>query len=459
MSNKSGKAGVTIVILGAIILVALVPWYFVLSRHFSNDDTPGQTPPPAEESPLVDSEPEAGQTPDPEPEPEPAPLPPVEQEAEEEPEYEETVAGIAETHPGLLKELNNVASQYNCISASLVVFDGDTGEYFTYEYGYADKDERQKANIDTKFRVASLAKLTTAVCAMKLVDEDLLDLDTDISTYFGYEVININFPETQITARMLMQHTSSLFDSGAFQVSRDRNSSEPVRYLIEIGSSFRRNRPGTHFEYSNFGYAVLGALCERVSGKTLDTLAREVLFEPLDIDAAYVPDRLLDTENIAVLYNSDHTATQSVQAQLDIGESELLGHDLHLAQGNLTISMLDYARILAMLINGGALGGVRILSAEAVNDMHNANVQGIDYKQGLATRFSSGDFIEHEDFYWHTGSSFGLFAQYVYSKEINRGVVSVTTGATIERSESGMIDVCTELSRIAWSVFDIEEEE
>jgi len=461
MKNRSGKTRVTIVILGAVILIALVPWYFIISGYLSGGDTPEPIPSPPEESSQEDAEPdiEPAVEPTPEPAPESTPMPPDEPEAEEETEPGETVNELAGTHSGLFKELNAVASQYDCVSASLVVFDGDTGEFFTYEYGQADKEARRKVNTDTKFRVASLAKLTTVICAMVLEDEGLLDLDTDISTYFGFDVINSHFPDTPLTARMLMQHTSSIFDSGAFQVSRDRNSSEPVRYLIERGSSFRRNRPGSHFEYSNFGYAVLGALCERVSGKTLDTLAREALFDPLGIDAAYVPNKLQDTDNIAVLYNNKHTITRTVQDQLDVTESELLGNDLHLAQGNLTISIIDYARILVMLGNRGILGDVRILSADAVDAIHNANVQGSDYKQGLATRFSSGDFIENEGFYWHTGSSYGVFAQYVYGKDFNRGVVVVTVGATIEREESGMVDVCTDLSHIAWLVFEDEEGE
>jgi len=291
---------------------------------------------------------------------------------------------------------------------------------------------------------------------MVLVDDGLVNLDTDISVYLGYDVKNTNFPGDKITTRMLMQHTSSVFDSGAFQLSRDRNSSESVRFLLERGSSFRRNQPGTNFEYTNFGYAILGAICENVSGKSLDTLAREVLFEPLDIDAAYIPRRLEDIENIAVLYNETHTVTRSVQSQLEIEESETLGHDLHLAQGNLTISMIDYARILAMLGNNGVLNDVRVLSPGSVRAIHEADVEGASYQQGLATRLSVGAFITGEGFFWHTGSAYGVYTQYLYSADpdVNRGVVVVTTGANTGRESNGMVGICTELSTISWRIFD-----
>jgi len=287
-----------------------------------------------------------------------------------------------------------------------------------------------------------------------LVDDGLIDLDTDISTYFGYEVSNTHFPGTPITARMLMQHTSSIFDSGAFQQSRERNSSESVRFLLDRGASFRRNQPGTVFEYSNFGYAVLGALCERVSGMSIDALSRQVLFDPLGIDAAYIPEWLYDTENIAVIYSDTHAVTRSVQAQLEVGESDTPGHDLHLAQGNLTISAVDFARILVMLGNRGTLDGVRILSPTSVRAMFNTDDQGAAFRQGLGLRFSDSDFIEGESYFWHTGSAYGMLSQFLYSAIDNRGVIVVTTGASGDRMESGLIDICTDLALIAWKVFD-----
>jgi len=248
-----------------------------------------------------------------------------------------------------------------------------------------------------------------------------------------------------------MQHTASVFDSGDFLASRERNTSRPVRELIEAGTSFRRRQPGSTFEYTNFGYSILAAVCEKIYEKSLDILAREVLFEPLDIDAAYVPFRLEDTVNIAVIYNESHSPTRSVQSQLDITDSTELGHDIHLAQGNLTISVIDYARILAMLGNNGILNDVRVLSAESARAINNTNVRGAAYDQGLATRRSSVAFMPGGEAFWHTGSAYGTFAQYTYSADgTNRGVVVVTTGAGTDRLSDGMHRVCFELSQYAW---------
>jgi len=362
------------------------------------------------------------------------------------------IIDIAHMYPYLKEELDIIALQYNCVAISLVFFDGDIGEYYAYQYGYADLDEKRVIDADTKFRVASLSKLVTAVCAMVLVDEGKLDLDEDISKYLGYEVKNPEYPDTPITSRMLMQHMSSIFDSSAFHSSLAARVSESTQNLLEKSSSFRKRQPGTQFEYTNLGYSVLAAICEKLSEKMLDTLARDVIFDPLEIDAAYVSGNLQDKENIAVIYNSVHKPTRAVEAQLEITDSGgVLGHDHHLAQGGLVISAIDYAGILSMLGNDGIFHDVRILSPDSVRAINNTNAQGRAYKQGLATRYSFGVFMPDEGSYWHTGSAYGTFAQYIYSADgTNRGVVVITTGATTGRLSNRMFEVCTDLSRSAW---------
>jgi CubicO group peptidase (beta-lactamase class C family) len=401
------------------------------------DPTPEQTP-TTEPSPMP--EPTPNPTPDPTPEPTPMPA-------------QDRIINISENYPELSNDLDRISSRFNTIAVSMVVYDGDMGVYHVYQNGYADRGAKRSLNVDTKMRVASLSKLTTVICAMVLVDKKMLDLDEDISTYLGYEVRNPSSRNTPITSRMLMQHTSSIFDSDAFHSSRAGFSSRSAERLLTAGTSYKNRRPGTGFEYTNLGYSVLAAVCEMIYGKSFDILSRELLFEPLDIDAAYVPSRLQDLENVANIYNNGHSLTRSVQSQLTVPDSSELGHDIHLAQGNLTISVIDYARILAMLGNEGILHDVRILSPESAHNINNTNVRGSAYEQGLSTRRSSVSFMPGGEAFWHTGSAYGTFAQYIYTADgTNRGIAVVTTGARTERLSNGMIIVCTQLSETAWSI-------
>ena len=454
-------------------------------------------------------------SPEPEVEPEPSPDPTPQ------PAVSISRIDINSTNPDLTDVLDRESRSHNCAAVSLVVYDGYTGRFYTYNYGYADISAKREANSDTKYRFASLTKTVVAICAMKLVEESKLDLDEDISTYLGYRVRNPDYPDTPITSRMLMQHTSTIYNSNAFNDSLMGRRVRSTEELLTGDSSFWSKRPGTAHEYSNFGYTVLGAVIEFASGMKLDTYAREVLFDPLDIDAAFLAAKLNDTGNIAVLYRSGqgHAVDRSVAAQLEKDSMGALGQDQNLAQGSLMISAIDYAKIMAMLGNGGIILGERILSQDSVIEIHKADIEGPAYMQGLSTRFTNGgsadgisehtvvdeidDSLSHdaddqlidnealnlygiyrvrvveeehkiwqynsedgaqvpsEGFFWHTGSANGIFAQYVYAAgngtekgiaDVNssRGVVVVTTGASTDREENGMINVCTHLSGIVW---------
>jgi CubicO group peptidase (beta-lactamase class C family) len=343
-----------------------------------------------------------------------------------------------------------------------VIYDGYSGLYYAYQYGNADITTNRPVDADTKYRIASLSKLVVAICAVMLADEGKLDLDEDIAVYLGYTVRNPDFPNTPITSRMLLQHTSSIYDSAPFYDSIMGRNQASTQNLLARSSSYWGRKPGTAFEYSNFGYTVLGAVCELASGIKLDTLARDILFEPLDIDAGFLARNLKDTSNIAALYDNNHDLARSVDTQLGRVQSDILGEDQHLAQGSLVISAFDFAKILAMLGNGGVFRNEQILSPESVVEIHHANVAGPGYMQGLATRFSDdGSFLPGIDFYWHTGSAYGVFAQYIYlagsgtedgigGADTSRGIVIVTTGASTGRLSNGMVRVCTDLAAVAW---------
>jgi len=405
--------------------------------------------------------------------------------------------------PQLVSELNEEASDHNAAGISLVVYDGFMGLFYTYQYGYADIAAGRPVDIDTKIRIASLSKLVVAICAMKLVETNRLDLDEDISDYLGYQVRSPHYPQIPITTRMLLQHTSSIHDSTAINDSIMGNTQVSTQSLLGQGSSYMTVRPGSTFIYTNFGYSVLGAVIEFIADMKLDAFAREVLFTPMDIDAAFQAVNLNDSTNLAILYDSGHGIVRSLEAQISNNRSGDIGQDQHLAQGSLLISAFDYAKILAMLGNGGVFIGNRILSSESVREIHQADVAGPGFMHGLSTRFSHGGNNELDEanvsitigddevdslvvqsderddteiwryvtingaagpsdgFFWHTGSAHGVFAQYIYiagsgtnegvSEEYSsRGVVVITTGASTGRMENGMINVCNHLSEIAW---------
>jgi len=414
-----------------------------------------------------------------------------------------SVINIAESYPELQALLDAESASHRSIGVSLVIYDDYKGQFYAYQYGHADREAARPVELDTKFRIASLSKFVVVICAMRLVDDGLLDLDEDISAYLGYNVRNPSFPNTPITSRMLMQHTSSIFDSQGWNDSNVGSSRNATQRLLTRNMAFSGRRPGTYHYYTNFGIAVLGAVVELISGKRLDAFVNEVLFAPLDIDAAFLASNVKDKDNIANIYrrypDGSLRLLRPVETQLRQSTSDELGQDQTLGFGSLVISALDYAKIMAMLGNGGIFLGERILSPEAVAEIHNADVSTFNrddppklvYNQGLSTRFTSGGTpssnalvindtliwryvnkdgtsVQSEGFYWHTGSAWGLYSQYIYiagagtdegasGTDTSRGVVVITTGANERQASNGMRYVCIGLSALAWRELEFDK--
>ena len=148
--------------------------------------------------------------------------------------------------------------------------------------GWANKKENVKMNLDTKMRMGSIAKPMTALAAMQLVEEGLLDLDAPIQTYLP------DYPEhpiTQITTRHLLSHTSGI---GAYKNGKESNTIENYATLYDALSLFKDRpllfEPGTQFSYTTYGYTVIGAIIEKVSGSTFESYMQANIFDKANMN-------------------------------------------------------------------------------------------------------------------------------------------------------------------------------
>jgi CubicO group peptidase (beta-lactamase class C family) len=219
---------------------------------------------------------------------------------------------------------------------------------------------------------------------------------------------------------------------------------------LGLRSTWETWEPGAHYYYSAWlAQSLIAIICERLTGQRFDEFAHNVLFGPLDIDAAYLAGNLRDTQNIAVHYDYQHrifyTAEDIILADYDTRVSD---HDR--AGAHLLTSSLGYSKILAMLGNEGFVDETRILSERAIQEIHNANVEGDYYMQGLSTRYERDLNRPFPGHYWHTGGAFGTGAQYIhfFDENTNRGVVVITTGGSHDRNRVTLLD----LTAIAWQV-------
>lgn len=159
--------------------------------------------------------------------------------------------------------------------AVLVVRDGRT--LFEGAYGLTDRERGIPNTPLTQFRVGSMNKMITAVAALQLVQNGTLRLDAPLGTYLP------DYPNAEVASKVtlhhLLTHTGGTGD--IFGPAFDANRSElrtTADYLELYGTRALQFEPGTRWAYSNYGFMLLGAVIERVAGKSYyDHVAARVL--------------------------------------------------------------------------------------------------------------------------------------------------------------------------------------
>ena len=263
-----------------------------------------------------------------------------------------------------------------------VAFDRN-GNVGSFAEGLADPATGRVVTADDPVRVASISKLIVGVGVMRLVEQGRLHLDEDVSGRLGWNLRNPAFPDRPITLRQLLSHTSSV---------RDYED----QYAIPLGDTVQANMaprtswdskhgPGDgFFTYSNLNFPIVASIVERVTGERFDLWMRREVIEPMKLDACYNWPTCSDGKvaRAVVLTQGGKAVRDDLAGKrpdcpvfVDKGSCDLgrwkLGENgaLFAPQGGLRISMNDLARVGRMLLDGGTLDGVRILSPKSVEAM------------------------------------------------------------------------------------------
>ena len=106
--------------------------------------------------------------------------------------------------------ISHILRKHRCVGASLCAFDAN-GPQNVLTFGFSHLPDTL-VQPDTVFRVASVSKFVTALGAMKLKEQGLLNLDRDVNDYLPFPLRHPKAPDTPITLRMLMSHTAGIHD-------------------------------------------------------------------------------------------------------------------------------------------------------------------------------------------------------------------------------------------------------
>lgn len=259
------------------------------------------------------------------------------------------------------------------VGFSMALIDGG-GIYWSESRGFADIEAKRRMSIDTIMNVASISKTLTGTSLMILVQQGKLDLDRDVNDYLPFKIENPHFSGTEITARQLLTHTSSIIDFDELYYSRTMyfpGADNPIslgefvrEYLSRAGvyfgpGNFALYPPGSERQYSNIAYGLAGYLVEVLSGQSLNGFSADNIFKPLDMRSTGWMLSEVDTENHAKLYELNEN-----------GHVEVEWYGLATwPDGGMRTSVRDLSRFFAAMINTGEFAGSRILGGEILQAM------------------------------------------------------------------------------------------
>lgn len=136
-------------------------------------------------------------------------------------------------------------------------------------FGYADEANKTLATSKTGYRIASISKTFTSVSILQLAEQKKLKLDDKVEKYLPwFKSERGGLKTSQITIRQLLSHSAGVFRDGQSPHWEDDNFPNLEMLKKSISKETLVLEPRKQFKYSNFGFAVLGQIIEKVSGMT-----------------------------------------------------------------------------------------------------------------------------------------------------------------------------------------------
>jgi len=208
-------------------------------------------------------------------------------------------------------------------------------------YGFSNVELQVPVKPETVFQSGSMGKQFTAAAVMMLVEEGKIGLEDPLTKYF----LEAPAAWKNVTVRQLLSHTGGFTDyPEKFDFRRDRTENEILKAIQAVPLAYP---PGTKWAYSNLGYATLGILIHRASGKFYGDFLQERVFGPLGMTTT----RIISEEDIIPNRAAGY---RLVKGQLK--NQEWVSPTLNTtADGSLYFSILDLEKWDAALTQGKLL--------------------------------------------------------------------------------------------------------
>ncbi len=296
------------------------------------------------------------------------------------------------------------------------------GTIWSGSYGKIKYKDNLNVNDSTLFMIASCSKPVTAFAILKLYNDKKIDLDIDINHYLPFHINNPNFQKKKIiTVRMLLTHTSSFKDNWEvidplYTTEKGGDSPIPLNdfvsdYFTEEGkyydsaANFFNKQPGSFWEYSNMGYAVLGLIIESASKKEFSKYMSEDIFTPLGMKNSFWFLRDITHNNIARPHVLPSKKSDSIKILPHYGYPDF-------PDGQLRTTTEDYLKLVRVILNEGKIGTNQFIDSDIIKQFQTVQFPEVHKHQAIAWNY---DEFENWLFYLlfkrlpsHTGGDPGI---------------------------------------------------
>ena len=266
---------------------------------------------------------------------------------------------------------------------------------FREAFGFADIESERAFTTNGLVPIASVSKPVLASVVMALVDQGKLTLDDPVEKYlpeFKDMKVKGGEPLTRwMTIRHLLSHTAGFWGNkgiSAEKLDLIRNFQRPLGEAVSRMATYELEyQPGTKFVYSGSGFCVAGRIAEVVRGQSLEEIAQEVLFRPLNLShTTYLPSKEI-RETLPTAYSRQSGGVLERQPSRTGGELLFI-----LPGGSLFTTLDELAAFGVMHLEDGMCHEKQILSKKSIDEMRR-----FQSRQTATRRYGLGWFCENID--------------------------------------------------------------
>jgi CubicO group peptidase (beta-lactamase class C family) len=315
----------------------------------------------------------------------------------------------------------------NHLPSVAVALIDDQDTIWSDTFGLADLEGNTSASSDTVYKLWSIAKVFTAIETMRLVEDNLVDLDAPITEYLPDLSIQSRFPDSDpITIRSILTHRSGI----------PRNECHRIEYnLAALGAMVSSLEDchqvfpvGSRYKYTNMGFDVLGYIIQEKRGELYPKYLRNSFLVPIGMNhSAFARSQLPHGLELASGYEY-YKGEYYPLDQYDVTS---------FPSSNLSSTLEDMTQFVKFLFRDGEAIGEQIISPRILKSMYLEQSSNPNDPQQMGLGWKVAEVLGSEWLVWHDGGAGeGIGSIVAFLPERKLGVVLFANGTTFEGSVS-----------------------